>query len=111
MDIGRIIRRIAGKWRPRLRRDHLPGEVTQCRAFNFHPDTGVQLIGRNIPRWDELIRLAKELALVTEQKYVSWDLALTDAGWVMVEANYKGQLAQEGNRQGLRSELSRYFDC
>lgn len=61
------------------------------KHYSKHPDTGQQLIGFNIPKWNEVVTLAKELAeVLPEVRYVGWDLALTDNGWVMVEGNEKG---------------------
>ncbi len=54
----------------------------------FHPDTGTQIIGAQIPRWSELLELADRLArMIPEQKWIGWDFALTDEGWVLVEGN------------------------
>lgn len=91
-------------------------ETPGVSEFNFsslsHPTTGVQIIGMTIPHWTELTAMAKELALVVpEQKYVGWDLALTDRGWVVVEGNCIGQfLPQISSQRGLRNKLRPYFN-
>ena len=60
--------------------------------YMFHPDTGVQLIGFVIPKWDEVKRLIQELANVLPQvRFVGWDLAYTDKGWIFVEGNAQPQ--------------------
>jgi len=82
------------------------------RAVLFHPDSGCQLIGMQVPRWDELRALGLKLAeLIPEQKFISWDLALTDEGWVIVEGNCTGQFVcpQLTRLEGLRSRLHPYF--
>ena len=57
-------------------------------VFTKHPDTGVELIGATIPRWDELCECVKKMALLfPECRFVGWDMALTDNGWVLVELN------------------------
>lgn len=57
-------------------------------ALTCHPDSGLQLIGFQIPRWKEAIKLAEELcAIVPTNRYAGWDLALTDDGWIMIEGN------------------------
>lgn len=82
-------------------------ETGEC--YINHPDTGVKIIGYQIPQWDKLLELAEELArIVPEQQYVGWDLALTNEGWVVVEGNGKGQLLhQYANKAGYRIELEK----
>lgn len=83
------------------------------RSVLFHPDSGYQLLGMQIPRWDELRAFGLRLAeLIPEQKYISWDFALTDDGWVIVEGNCAGQFVcpQLTTLQGIRSRLRPYFD-
>lgn len=89
------------------------GRMENGRSVIFHPDSGCQILGMQIPRWDELRALGLELAeVLPEQKYISWDFALTDGGWVVVEGNCAGQFVcpQLTNRRGMRSHLKRYFD-
>lgn len=65
---------------------------TKATPFVIHPDTGVVLPGLRIPCWEEAKQLALELAAVwSEARYVGWDLAYTDSGWVLVEGNSRGQ--------------------
>ena len=87
------------------------GIVTQVAdekgiSYSIHPDTKEKIIGFKIPKWDELISFAKELAYVTpDNRYTGWDLALTDSGWVMVEGNNMGQfLWQIPTQKGFRDE-------
>lgn len=90
-----------------------PGRTEDGRSFLFHPQTGCRIIGLQIPRWDEMKALSRELAeRMPEQKYISWDFALTDRGWVIVEANCAGQFVgpQLSARQGIRRRLQPYFD-
>lgn len=90
-----------------------PGVTETCHTALIHPDTGVQIIGMNIPHWDELKKTALALAMVyPQQPYVSWDLALTEQGWIMVEGNSAGQFIgpQFTTQWGIRSLLSQYFD-
>lgn len=58
----------------------------------FHPDTGIQLVGFQIPEWDNLRKLVCELSNVLPQvRLVGWDLSYTDKGWVFVEGNARPQ--------------------
>ena len=74
------------------------------RRYLLHPDSGVQMIGFRIPRWDEVMDIVDRMArVVPKQRYVGWDLALTSEGWILVEANAKGQfLHQYAERKGSR---------
>ena len=60
--------------------------------YVFHPDTGVRFIGFDIPQWEEVQLLVKEMAMAVEDATViSWDLAYSTKGWCMVEANDVGE--------------------
>ena len=75
--------------------------------FSIHPDTGIPIVGFVIPHWKEAVSFAKDLAMVVPSvRYVGWDLALTDKGWLMVEGNDKGQFVfQCPDQKGFRNEL------
>ena len=90
-----------------------PGITEGLHAQLIHPDTGEQIIGLRIPQWEDMIAFAKKLAQVYPQQfYGSWDLALTDRGWVMVEGNHAGQFVcpQFTTGRGIRPLASQYFD-
>ncbi len=90
-----------------------PGVTERCTEYLCHPDTGAQILGMCIPQWEELKKTALKLASVfPEQPYISWDLALTDNGWVMVEGNHAGQFVgpQLTTGQGIRPLLAQYFN-
>ena len=72
-----------------------------------HPDNNIEIKGFQIPRWDELISLAKECALkVPFFTYVSWDFALSKKGWCMMEGNYNGDFMWQLYRQkGAKKEF------
>lgn len=76
--------------------------------YTEHPETHYQLIGYQMPYWNEAVELAKELAQVMpDNHYCGWDLALTDQGWVLQEANDRGEFIgfQLPTRKGFRKEL------
>lgn len=58
-----------------------------------HPDTGAAILGTVIPNWHELTQLvleaAKSLPGIRTQ---SWDVAITDAGPILIEVNFGGDL-------------------
>lgn len=81
-------------------------------AFPTHPQTRVQIVGTCIPRFSEAVELAKELARhFPGYRYLSWDLALTDAGWIIVELNGKGGVCgfQEVYNCGIRRNMENYL--
>ena len=88
-----------------------PAMTKKGDSFLCHPDTGAQIIGFHVPRWDELLALVDTLAhVVPEQPYVGWDLALTDNGWVMIEGNDRAQFGvQFAERRGYRDVIDAYF--
>lgn len=54
-----------------------------------HPDSGAAITGRKLPCWDEV----KELGLRAHECFsqfpsIGWDVAITDRGPVLLEANY-----------------------
>lgn len=68
--------------------------------YEVHPDTGIKMVGFEIPCWKEAVETAKELATVVKgNRYAGWDLALTDKGWVMIEGNSRGQFVWQMPRQ------------
>lgn len=85
-------------------------------TWTVHPDSNKALIGFTIPRWEEAVALAKELAkTLPDAGFVGWDLALTKNGWVMVEGNASPLIIyQIAVAKGLRPELCRIkekFEC
>jgi len=58
-----------------------------------HPDTGRAIAGTAVPGWDALTGLALGAArLLPGIRTQSWDIALTDAGPVLLEVNFGGDL-------------------
>lgn len=82
-----------------------------------HPDTNLKVRGFQIPRWDEVISLAKEVASKPEKvNYVGWDFALTKNGWVVIEGNGHGDtigpqiLYGKGVKKDLEELIGWKFD-
>ena len=76
-------------------------------TYTNHPDNGFRLVGFRVPKWEEAFAMARQLALHDPSiHYAGWDLALTDAGWVLVEGNPRAQLVfQISEQKGFRPEL------
>lgn len=81
--------------------------------YYFHPDTNKQIIGYKIPKWEEAIPFIKELATHLQgTTLISWDIALSNKGWVLVEANDNGawRIVQANQQIGKKEELYSYMD-
>ena len=72
-----------------------------------HPNTHIQIPGFVVPRWDELVDMAKELARsLPTISYVGWDFVLTEEGWCIMEGNYAGEfLWQLLYGKGMKKEF------
>lgn len=85
------------------------GADKKGHCFRFHPDTGVEFKGFQIPRWQEAVDMVKQAAMmVPGNHYCGWDLAYSGKrGWCMVEANCTAQMGgmQLVTKTGRRWEL------
>lgn len=77
-------------------------------TFEKHPDSGVNLIGFEIPRWEEVKELVTKAAQVLPQvRYVGWDVAVTKTGCVLIEGNDKGRWSfQIPKQEGFRDKMN-----
>ena len=56
--------------------------------FIFHPVTGTQIVGFQIPNWDKVLEMVKEMAArVPQVRTIGWDVAVTQDGCCAVEGN------------------------
>ena len=59
--------------------------------YIFHPGSGVQMIGFQLPEFERLKSLVIELSkIVPKARFVGWDLAITTSGYELVEMNCPG---------------------
>ncbi len=57
-------------------------------TYETHPLTGAPILGAIIPLWKEVVEFVDNCAQVTPGlRYVGWDVAVTEKGPVLVEAN------------------------
>ncbi len=62
--------------------------TSELTTYERHPDTGVKLVGYQIPFVPEAIELCKRAALEEpKMRFVGWDVAITPEGPVIVEGN------------------------
>jgi alpha-L-glutamate ligase-like protein len=81
--------------------------VMRDRVAERHPDTGVNLIGFEVPDWKQVIDMACKVASAVGLGYVGVDIVLDrDQGPLLLEANARPGLAiQVANGQGLLPRL------
>lgn len=78
-------------------------------VFHTHPATGITIPGFTVPRYAEAVALAERLShRLPHTPYVGWDIAMTPAGPVVIEANHNSSVFQmkpsvSGVRTGLLS--------
>jgi alpha-L-glutamate ligase-like protein len=77
--------------------------VIRDRVAEIHPDTGVRLIGFQVPCWDQVIEMACKVAGAVGLGYIGVDIVLDrDQGPLLLEANARPGLAiQIANGRGL----------
>lgn len=81
--------------------------------FETHPDTGVRIPGYQLPAWDEAMQLVQDMVRrVKGTTLVSWDIAFSTKGWLMVEANENGDwsIVQSNKKVGRKADLYALMD-
>ncbi|KAF2991284.1 hypothetical protein OGR47_03985 [Methylocystis sp. MJC1] len=76
----------------------------EMKDVTRHPDTGAELIGLQVPDWQKMKAVAVEGAKVLRHfGIVGWDIAATDDGPMIVEANETPDfsLVQIADRRGI----------
>jgi len=71
-----------------------------------HPDSGIQLIGRTLPYWPEIIDLAQLAARAVPLKYLGVDISISPDGPQLLEINVRpGLEIQNVNERGMLAIL------
>lgn len=80
-------------------------------VYENHPDSGIQFIDWQVPHWDDLLKTAEEIfrTCLPEHKYIGFDFALTDNGWVLVEGNWGQFVGQYVSKIGVRDRFVEYL--
>jgi hypothetical protein len=68
----------------------MTGDKPECLSqwYERHPVTGVEIIGRVVPCWDQVIALAKRAHhVIRDRVLVGWDIAITPNGPMLIEGN------------------------
>jgi hypothetical protein len=85
---------------------------TSYEEVTHHPDTGQRIDGMFVPNWSDVIKLAIDAAnLLDDLPLVGWDIAPTQSGAVLVEANITPdfQIHQLSDRRGLLDAVFKSF--
>lgn len=85
----------------------ITGVGAGLRECASHPDTGVRLTGLAVPKWQRVTELCRQAAsMFPGIRTQSWDVALTDAGPVVLELNFGGDLNlhQLAHRRGALTD-------
>lgn len=76
--------------------------------YTAHPDSNIVFKGWQIPNWDELLNLAKDLHrdVFPKHPYIGWDFAQSKDGWVLVEGNWGQFVCQQTcYDRGIKQEI------
>lgn len=82
------------------------GAGDSYREITVHADTGISLIGYQLPDWRQAISLClKAATMFPGIRTQSWDIALSDKGPILMELNFGGDLNlhQLAHRRGILS--------
>lgn len=85
-------------------------DITKKEEYK-HPVTGVDIVGFQIPFWEESMQMAKEAALLHKQnRSIGWDVAITNEGPELIEGNHDWckLLWQLPIKKGLKSILEKH---
>lgn len=77
-------------------------------CFEKHPDSGVAFQGFQLPEWDKMISICKEMAeLEPSVPWIGWDMTYSNQGWVVVEGNSLSEVIgpQSTYQRGIREEF------
>ena len=87
-----------------------PAVDKKGNIYENHPFTNTAILGFEIPMFDAAIQYVKDMALtITEVGYIGWDIAITETGPAVVEANpfpghdiYQSKVHMNEDGTGLR---------
>ena len=80
--------------------------------ISHHPDSGVRIVGMDVPNWQEVTQLAIDGSkVIGALPLVGWDIAPVDSGAVLVEPNVTPdfRLHQIADRRGMRDTVFSSF--
>lgn len=82
------------------------------KEYLEHPDSKLKFKEWQVPRWQELKQIAEHMheSIMPNHKYIGWDFALTDDGWVIIEGNWGQYVAQQSStKEGYKPIFDKYL--
>jgi hypothetical protein len=85
-------------------------DITKPEVY-YHPVTNMPVVGFKIPYWEECKHLViKAAGLVSGNRSIGWDIAVTNEGPVLIEANHNWNLlSMVPGRKGFKKEFQQYL--
>lgn len=82
------------------------------KRYVFHPYTGAQIVGFNVPSWGKVIDLVRAAAADAPLSYIGWDVAVRQDDCVIVEANYRPMInaVQAADGGGKKEQFDSYIE-
>ncbi len=82
--------------------------VQKNRFVDFHPDTGMPVVGMQVPYWNEVLDMSRRVSEAVGLGYIGVDIVVdADEGPMLLEANARPGLAiQIANGRGLVPRLN-----
>lgn len=81
--------------------------------YDRHPDSGTVFKGRELPDWETMLNICKEMAeKMPSVRLIGWDLAYSDKdGWIVIEGNGMSQFIgpQTIWQRGIKPEVQRFM--
>lgn len=92
-----------------------PAVDKKGNIYTNHPFTNTDIVGFEVPLFSQAIEYVKTMAIsIPEVGYVGWDIAITENGPVVVEANpfpghdiYQSKVHMKEDGTGLRKDFER----
>lgn len=71
-----------------------------------HPNSKKHFKGWQVPNWKDLLEFAEQIhKSIPHHKYVGWDFALSEKGWMLVEGNWGQFVSQYNDHIGLKKQF------
>ena len=79
--------------------------------YEKHPDSGLTFKGWQVPHWSDLLAMAEKVfrQCFPTHRYIGFDFALTDKGWVLIEGNWGQFVSQYNDKVGVKEQFEKYI--
>lgn len=82
------------------------------QLFSNHPDSGKSFYDFQLPEWNKCLSIVENAhrTFLPTIKYIAYDMAYSEDGWVIVEANCGQFLGQFSTKKGLKTDFLKYMN-